>query len=269
MSAIVCGKRRSFFDDLPAASSTPVSKRIRCSSSTSPVRFSPFSPPNRSAFVDKLRELFPLMDQQLIEQALEECGDDIDAAIKRLHELCLGSSDDNPGSGNDVEAHAEQGGLAADKQATAPSQDSLNPNTLPADGNEWVELFVREMMSASSVDDARGRAARVLEVLEKSISARAGAEAAENYHKENMMLKEQIQALMRENAILKRGVQIQHERQKEYDDKSREVQQLKQLVSQYQEQLRTLEVTNYTLTMHLKQAQQNSSMPGRFHPDVF
>uniref|UniRef100_A0A7C9EQL2 CUE domain-containing protein n=1 Tax=Opuntia streptacantha TaxID=393608 RepID=A0A7C9EQL2_OPUST len=277
MSAIVCGKRRSFFDDLPAASSTPVAKKIRCSSSTSPVRFSPLSPPSRSAFVDKLREVFPLMDQQLIEQALEECGDDIDAAIRRLHELCLGSLEDNSGSLNNVETHAEQGGLAADKQATAnpqdslnaPPQDSLNPNALPADGNEWVELFVREMMSASSVDDARARAARVLEVLEKSIRAHAGAEAAENIQKENMMLKEQIQALMRENAILKRGVQIQHERQKEYDDKSREVQQLKQLVSQYHEQLRTLEVTNYTLTMHLKQAQQNSSMPGRFHPDVF
>ncbi|CAK9141277.1 unnamed protein product, partial [Ilex paraguariensis] len=34
MSAIVCGKRSSFFED------DPVSKRIRCSSS-SPVRFSP------------------------------------------------------------------------------------------------------------------------------------------------------------------------------------------------------------------------------------
>ena len=64
----------------------------------------------------------------------------------------------------------------------------------------------------------------------------------EPLYQENMMVKDQIQALMRENAILKRGVQIQHERQKEYDERSREVQQLKQLVSQYQEQLRTLEV---------------------------
>jgi uncharacterized protein YlxW (UPF0749 family) len=59
---------------------------------------------------------------------------------------------------------------------------------------------------------------------------------------ENMMLKEQIEGVMRENAILKRAVAIQHERQKEYEDKSREMQHLKQLVSQYQEQLRTLEV---------------------------
>lgn len=55
------------------------------------------------------------------------------------------------------------------------------------------------------------------------------------------MLKEQIEVLIRENALLKRAVTIQHERQKEHDDKSQEIQHLKQLVSQYQQQLRTLE----------------------------
>jgi uncharacterized protein YlxW (UPF0749 family) len=56
------------------------------------------------------------------------------------------------------------------------------------------------------------------------------------------MLKEQIEGLMRENAILKRAVAIQHERQKEYEERNHELQHLKKLVSQYQEQLRTLEV---------------------------
>lgn len=56
------------------------------------------------------------------------------------------------------------------------------------------------------------------------------------------MLKEQVEALIQENAILKRAVSIQHERQKESDERNQELQQLKQLVSQYQDQLRTLEV---------------------------
>lgn len=56
------------------------------------------------------------------------------------------------------------------------------------------------------------------------------------------MLKEQLQALIQENTILKRAVSIQHERQKEFEDKSQELHNLKQMVSQYQEQLRTLEV---------------------------
>lgn len=58
-----------------------------------------------------------------------------------------------------------------------------------------------------------------------------------------MMLKEQIVGLLRDNTVLKRAVSIQHERQKEYDERNSEVQLLKQLLGQYQEQLRTLEVS--------------------------
>ena len=55
------------------------------------------------------------------------------------------------------------------------------------DGAEWVNLFVSEMMNATSPDDARARASRVLEILEKSISARAGAEAAQTFQKVNIL----------------------------------------------------------------------------------
>ncbi|KAK9037179.1 hypothetical protein V6N11_022100 [Hibiscus sabdariffa] len=154
-----------------------------------------------------------------------------------------------------------------------PAKEQTAPEVLSMDGSNWVELFVREMMSASNIDDARVRASRALEVLEKSICAQAGAEVAQNFYQvgshENKMLREQLEALIQENTILKRAVAVQHERQKEYENQSQELQHLKQLASQYQEQLRTLEVNNYALTMHLKQAQQSSSIPGRFNPDVF
>ncbi|KAK9690405.1 hypothetical protein RND81_09G125500 [Saponaria officinalis] len=268
MSAIVCGKR-TFFDDLPDYSSSsspiPVSKRFRRASSTSPVRFSLSPPPpSRNGVFDKLRELFPSMDDQLLDKALDECGGDIDAAIKRLHELCLGYSKDSA-SNNHVDAQVE---LAVVEEAVPTAENSVQ-KVLSADGTQWVELFVQEMMSATSVDDARGRAARVLEALEKSIRANHSAGAADAYQKENIMLKEQIQGLIRENSIFKRAVQIQHLRQKEFDEKNQEVEQLKQLLSQYQEQIRGLEVNNYALSMHLKQAQQSNSIPGRFHPDIF
>lgn len=93
MSAIVCGKRSNFFEDLQSSSSSssppPVSKRIRCSSS-SPVRFSPprstsggggggggGAPPSyfsanlftgvsfNSSALDHLIALFPDMDKQV------------------------------------------------------------------------------------------------------------------------------------------------------------------------------------------------------------
>jgi len=70
MSAIVCGKRSSFFEEIPSSSSSssPVSKRIRCSSS-SPVRFSP--PRSGSVgqgpflLLDHLAAVFPDMDKKV------------------------------------------------------------------------------------------------------------------------------------------------------------------------------------------------------------
>lgn len=56
-------------------------------------------------------------------------------------------------------------------------------SNVPVDGAAWVDLLVKEMMSATSVDDAKSRAGRVLESLEKSISTQASAEVAEGFHK--------------------------------------------------------------------------------------
>ncbi|XP_027150510.1 uncharacterized protein LOC113750767 [Coffea eugenioides] len=127
------------------------------------------------------------------------------------------------------------------------------------------------MMKATSIEDARSRATKVLESLEKSISARVRADAAEVFDKEQISMKEKIEGIVKENGILKRAVAIQHERQKDYDGRNQEVQQLKQLVAQYQEQLRSLEAKNYALRMYQRQAdhQGNSMIPGHFNPDVF
>ncbi|CAA3032098.1 uncharacterized protein LOC111391791 isoform X2 [Olea europaea subsp. europaea] len=164
MSAIVCGKR-SFFEEIqttssPVSGSPPVSKKLRCSSATSPVRFS-YSPPR--SLINQLKVLFPDMDSQLLEKVLEESGNNLDAAIKSLQGLRA-----TPTVGDAVLL-----------------EDSQVQNNLPVDGAEWVELVVKEMMSATSLDDARFRATRVLESLEKSISARAGAEASQNFLKVN------------------------------------------------------------------------------------
>jgi hypothetical protein len=73
-------------------------------------------------------------------------------------------------------------GVATTGAEAPPTEDLSASAHLSLDGAEWVELFVREMMSASNIDDARARASRALEVLEKSICARAGAEAVKNFH---------------------------------------------------------------------------------------
>ncbi|KAF3589161.1 hypothetical protein F2Q69_00028311 [Brassica cretica] len=249
MSAIVCGSKRSLFEDLSAASSSPpVSKKLRRFSSSSPPRF----PSSFSLLLHHLAALFPEMDNQILERAIEECGDDLDSAIRSLNQLRLESADKNS-----EESKVKRSG----------KEEVLN-----LDGTEWVELFVREMMNASDMKDAKDRASRALQALEKSIYARAGSDAAmqSSLQQENSMLRQQLEAIVQENGLLKRAVVTQQKRQRETEDQSQELQRLRQMVTQYQEQLRTLEVNNYALTLHLKQAQQNnSSIPGRYNPDVF
>uniref|UniRef100_A0A0E0ACD8 CUE domain-containing protein n=1 Tax=Oryza glumipatula TaxID=40148 RepID=A0A0E0ACD8_9ORYZ len=232
----ICGKRSSaiFADDLlPPSPPSPHSHHH-------PAKRSRRSPHRRrEAHLHHLSSLFPGMDPQLLEGALDASGDDLDSAIKSLNNLRLEST-----------------------EAILSATGCKSENGLPT-------AVYPEMTNASDMGDARARASRALEVLEKSIVERTGADAAQNLQKENMMLKEQLTVVLRENAVLKRAVAIQHERQKEFDERSQEVQSLKQLVVQYQEQLRTLEINNYALTMHLKQAQQNNSIPGHFNPDVF
>ncbi|CAN6449811.1 unnamed protein product [Victoria cruziana] len=180
MSAIVCGKR-SIFEELHTT--PPASKRLRCSGSTSPIRFSPTrvvlsavdSP------LSQLRQIFPDMDEQLLERALEACGNDLDSAIKSLNELrladrsvvCIGS-----------ESEIKVGEIAQQSsEVLVANIEESNPTDLPSDGSEWVELFVREMMNATDVNDARLRASKILEVLEKSIMSRTGEVVSKDLHK--------------------------------------------------------------------------------------
>lgn len=56
-------------------------------------------------------------------------------------------------------------------------------NNLPVDGAEWVELLVREVLTAANVEDAKARLSQALEALEKSICANASAETAKSFQK--------------------------------------------------------------------------------------
>ncbi|KAJ4748097.1 hypothetical protein LUZ62_082502 [Rhynchospora pubera] len=151
----------------------------------------------------------------------------------------------------------------------SPSVNSEVEDNFPADGDQWAEAFVKEMAKAFDVNDAKNRAFRMLEVFEKSAKENNVAEAMEAFQVEHSKLKEQMKSLLHENGILKKAVAIQHERLKEYDDKVKELDELKQTLPQYQEKIRTLELDNYALAMHLKRSQESSPIQGHFNRDVF
>ncbi|KAI3910131.1 hypothetical protein MKW98_014516 [Papaver atlanticum] len=141
---------------------------------------------------------------------------------------------------------SENKSVEDENQDTGVSTIEDSAEFLPKNGSGWVELFVRDITSASTMDDAK---ARLLEVLRKSIRFDASMEVAENTQQENVMLKQQTEKLIRENASLKRDVNIQHER---YDAMT--------------QQLRMLQVENYALAMQLRRATKNNSKSGRLYP---
>ncbi|KAG5610782.1 hypothetical protein H5410_022063 [Solanum commersonii] len=206
MSAIVCGKRSNLFGDFQSSLSSPyvpppVSKRIRHT----------FSPARSNSDSD-----------HLVERALEESGDDLDSTIKRLNELRLGSGDNlGPVAGSSGATHESSSQVFTEDALQLT--DLSSAKVVHLQGTVWVDLFVGEI---------KIRASRALEAFEKAICARA-TETACGFQKENMTPKQQFEALIQENAILKRAVAIQHERQKEFEDRGNELNQLKQLVAQY------------------------------------
>ena len=67
-------------------------------------------------------------------------------------------------------------------------------------------------------------------------------------------LKTEFDKLKKDNVILSKAVAVQHSRLQELGGKEQELQCMRELLAQYQDRLRTLELTNYSLTMHLQQA---------------
>ncbi|GAQ82622.1 hypothetical protein KFL_001180010 [Klebsormidium nitens] len=292
MSAVVCGKR-SFFEDSPADWSPPkASKRVRYGGS--PAHRFPPSPPLTSGpegggtgagpggsvhdAVDQLRRHFPKMDTQVLVKVLQTCENNVDAAIQCLTQLRLSSQAEAaapaPGPAEKGATHSTDVRGTTQESAARPASPpaaeapACPSGVSPRAGAEWVELVVAEMAAAASMDDARARGAKVLGEFEALVRQRAesGAEAA---CRENAALKEHVAALSKDNHILKRAVQMLNARQQEAEERGKELAAARQALQQYQEQLRTLEVSNYALSLHLRKAQEQNSMPGRFHPDVF
>lgn len=241
MSAVYCGNKRSYLEDIPSPPSSK--KRFRCySPSDSPIWSSP-----PSSSLDQLRAAFPHLELTVLVKALEEHGNDLCAAMRSL-------------------LSAEE--LTPNIQAVAGGTFTASHNH-PASGDDWVALLIREVTQSTSIDDAKLRAAKVLESLEQTLSSLARQEAGKIFQEEKVAVQQQVEDLMKDNTVLKRAVAIQHERQKAFEDANQQLQLLKQVIPQYQEKIRNLEMNNYALNLRLQQAEHGNSMPERFNPDVF
>ncbi|KAG9444961.1 hypothetical protein H6P81_016301 [Aristolochia fimbriata] len=272
MSLGLCGKRLGFEEIFGSSTPSSSAKRSRCSRFGSPVRSSDFGlgPDDKLSI---LLRIFPTMERELVESVFNSHNHKFEDSVESLHSHSAGdcpatnelinpdsmvitNSNDLQGEGNTQNCHNTFGDLWND--LTTQTRRETNESS-------WVDIFVQEMMNASDLDDARVRASRVLGAFEGSIISHSKKSEEE----ERALMKEQLQVLLRDNQILKKAVAIQHDRHLEQEEKMREVQQLKNMISQCQEQVRNLEINNYTLKLHLQRAHDSSSIPSHFHPDIF
>ncbi|KAG2690508.1 hypothetical protein I3843_09G186500 [Carya illinoinensis] len=263
MSVGVCGKRVGFEEIF--GSSSPTS----CSAAKRP-RWSSFGSGSEDT-VPLLLQMFPDLDPELVETVCRNHNHKVEDAIESLRALSFADvSARNQSQSFDSTTFVNCADVPGQSTAACSQildqqvEDVKEMRSTISYGNsiessKWVDLFVHEMMSATDFDDARGRAARILEAFEQSITA--PSKASEEL--EHASLKEHLQSLLNDNQILKRAVAIQHERNLEHEERIKGVEQQKHLLSQYQEQVRSLELTNYSLKLDLQRAQ------GQFHPDLY
>ena len=178
-------------------------------------------------------------------RVLDECSGDIDAAIAKLNGLKL-------------EVQQTQEKLAAEAQRRESEAEARTG--APSTAQEWVERTVQELSTSADMDDARRKAAKVLQAFEQAILAHAkgGPEGSA-----------QLGEIKKENAILKRALAIQNSRLQEAVEKEAEMQKLREVLTQYQEQMKALESSNYALQVHLKQSHSASPLPDNRHRDIF
>ncbi|KAL9248057.1 hypothetical protein vseg_021420 [Gypsophila vaccaria] len=224
--ALVCGKRSFNFED-ELESYYPSYKKHRCGSSYS-------SPPiiSKTTLIEKLKHTFPLMDTPTLDKTLEDCNFDLDLTVNTLHGL---SSKPEP--------------------KPEPVQQLLGEEDV-----KWVEMFVQEMTSATSLEDAKTRAARVLLATRDKEKKKSTSEQAE-----------QTLKLSQENYVLKRLVVAQHERIKGLEETKKEMEKISGMLTQCKEELRVSQMSNYALKVHINQAQYGCNPminTTNFPPDV-
>ncbi|CAM0908797.1 unnamed protein product [Alopecurus aequalis] len=196
--------------------------------------------------VETLHLIFPYEDSELLRGYLESSGNVLDAAIRSFRDyLASGSESTSAGTSS----------------SSAGTSDGPELNT-PTNGAEWAELIVKEISSSSDLIDAKNRAFRIIELLNKSTASCNTPDEEQKMREEHKILKQMLGGLLHQNGILKRAFLIQHNRLNEYQEMAQERAQFKEIVDKYQQQIQMLE-------MDLKLARQSNSMPGPYNPNVF
>lgn len=185
------------------------------------------------------------MDDTTLSNVLDSCAHNIDLAVEQLSALHLASATEPSGVSSPPRPATPEQPVIYDESST----NGGGPTTRP----EWIGAFVTEMSRSRDVGDAHERASRALAAFEAFIVSRC-------------VTKDNSGKLERENGVLKRAVAIQAARLNEAADtvkkQAAHVCKLEQLAREQCEKLKQAEHTNYSLSVHLRQATEQSQFGG-------
>jgi hypothetical protein len=111
---------------------------------------------------------------QVVENVLAECGQDIDAAIRRLNQLKLSTEQ----GGQQAPAQSDTATAPENTQQAHVQQAAAAVPSGPQTAEQWIDALVQEMAAAKDMEDARSRAGKLLQAFEQFVTAPNKAEVS-------------------------------------------------------------------------------------------
>lgn len=104
---------------------------------------------------------------------LAECGQDIDAAIRRLTELKLSTEQQQQQAAASQQQQQQQAAAnGTSDTAHLPDGGQQAAPAGPQTAEQWVDALVQEMAAAKDFADARTRAGKTLQAFEQFVTSR-------------------------------------------------------------------------------------------------
>uniref|UniRef100_A0A6U0ZAX3 Uncharacterized protein n=1 Tax=Polytomella parva TaxID=51329 RepID=A0A6U0ZAX3_9CHLO len=242
--------------------------------------------------LNTLMNVFIDFDDKVVRDTFFESLYNIDVATKRLMDMRLLRLEQESKVAEEIISNSvspeclENGHDEDRKTDVKPEIEESNSGAIPtpesheiaSTATEWADILVQEMSAATNLADARSKAAAILERFEScmvfSLKAQAISEAEAS-------VRPRLTELTNENRILKKAVQIQHRQTAELRQaaaaaaatSNAEIRSLFGQLDQSREKIRSLDLANYSLTVHLERATNGGVMSLPYvhprNPDVY
>jgi hypothetical protein len=134
-----------------------------------------------------------------------------------------------------------------------------------------ARAHAQEMAASTDLNDARGRAARLLSAFETAVRSAGGGAGSAGGGGGDAGARQALDGALRDNAILKRAVAIQNARAQEAAAAAEaQVASLRGELAQHAAALAAAQLNAYSLSMHLREALSQALPAGQTrNPDVF